>query len=219
METEPEIDPFVMALAPGTHAGRFQEYLLQRPVSEALGFATVMHGSQKYGTEPYQSHLLAVAEALYELYLTKPDALDVFRVTCFHLNPMVHVLQAALLHDVLEDTETKYPDLVYRFGPEAANIVMACTKDPNDEDADLCRECSFKRTVKALKKETHAVAVKLADRLVNMRKSTQERSTHLNMYVREYPGFRKLLYTGKPEEERLFAALDEAYEAAQKRAK
>ena len=39
------------------------------------------------------------------------------------------VLAAALLHDVIEDTDTDYDDLLKRFGPEVADLVAAMTKD------------------------------------------------------------------------------------------
>lgn len=200
----------------GDKRSTFNEYVAQSPfVSSALGYATIKHKDQKYGQEPYVNHLLAVAQAVYEHYLLSQPGQAAPLV--FDSATTDSVVAAALLHDVMEDTDTKVEDLDANFNQQVANIVLACTKDPKDEELDLCRGCSFKRTVPYLKKEPHAIAVKVADRLVNMRKSTSERSTHLNMYVREHPGFKRLLTVGvdQPANERLWVELDKAYEAAQ----
>ena len=72
---------------------------------------------------------------------------------------------AALLHDVLEDTDVTGQDLRARFGPDVARLVEAVTEDAGipryqDRKADLRR-----RTVKA-GEETAAIA--LADKLAKV---------------------------------------------------
>lgn len=41
------------------------------------------------------------------------------------------VLQAAILHDTVEDTDTTIEELEQEFGPEVAKVVEECTDEPN----------------------------------------------------------------------------------------
>jgi len=75
------------------------------------------------------------------------------------------ILQAALLHDTLEDTDTTYDELVRTFGAEVADIVREVTDDkslPKDERKRL-------QIVHAPHKSRAAKTVKLADKLHNLR--------------------------------------------------
>jgi len=78
---------------------------------KAVEFATARHAGHKrdYTGEPYLGHLLAVAE-LVKLTGAR-DA----------------VLAAAVLHDVLEDTDTTADELRAEFGAEVANLVVEVT--------------------------------------------------------------------------------------------
>jgi (p)ppGpp synthase/HD superfamily hydrolase len=51
-----------------------------------------------------------------------------------------HVVAAAVLHDVLEDTETDGPELFERFGPEVADLVAVVSDDPAIADPDERRD-------------------------------------------------------------------------------
>jgi (p)ppGpp synthase/HD superfamily hydrolase len=166
----------------------------------AMGYAIAKHGDQKYGDKPYSDHLRAVAQLLYILARPEEDVVD-------------DVMAAALLHDVLEDTDARPEEIEQLFGANVLEIVRACTKT----DEDLCRRCAFRRTVKALKVNRWALPVKLADRLANMQNSLANRSTHLNMYVREYPEFKQLLHDGTWAE--LWVALDDTFKKGQEKAK
>lgn len=172
----------------------FKEVLSRPLVATALGFAIAKHGDQKYGQDPYSVHLLRVAEIVYTV--GKPNGwwLD-------------HVLAAALLHDVLEDTQTTEEELLGIFGKEVLAIVKACTKT----ETDLCRKCAFRRTVKALKTTDWALPVKLADRLANMQKSNAEQSPQQKMYVREYAEFKGQLWADESYPE-FWYHLDKAFE-------
>lgn len=79
--------------------------------AHTIGFATAAHIGQvrKYTGEPYVEHTIAVAVAVAEAGGTAP---------------MVH---AAILHDVLEDTDISYKELLFVFGPEVANLVNELT--------------------------------------------------------------------------------------------
>jgi guanosine-3',5'-bis(diphosphate) 3'-pyrophosphohydrolase len=73
-------------------------------------------------------------------------------------------VQVALLHDVLEDTDTDFDEIANEFGKEIAQAVLALTKDSkipkeNRMDDSLNR-------IKQLQKEVWAV--KLADRITNL---------------------------------------------------
>lgn len=179
----------------------FQEVLARPKVAQALGFAIAKHGDQKYGKDPYSVHLLAVAQVVHILGRPNENWVD-------------SVIAAALLHDSLEDTKTTEDEIRQLFGKEVSDIVKACTKT----DDDLCRRCAFRRTVPALKSTDWALPVKLADRLVNMQKSLAERSSHLNMYVREYAEFKSLLWSEDSWTD-LWIELDRAFEAGMEKKK
>jgi GTP diphosphokinase / guanosine-3',5'-bis(diphosphate) 3'-diphosphatase len=77
----------------------------------------------------------------------------------------VRVLAAALLHDTIEDTETKAEELEREFGPAVAAIVIEVTDDkelPKQERKRLQVE-------KAASKSNEAKLVKLADKISNLR--------------------------------------------------
>lgn len=74
-------------------------------------------------------------------------------------------LQAAILHDTIEDTETSFEELVARFGREVADIVMEVT-----DDKALPKEVRKQLQVAhAHKKSNSAAMVKIADKTCNLR--------------------------------------------------
>ena len=77
-------------------------------VTRAREFAVQRHGKQrrKYENAPYYVHLDRVVDLLSSHGYDAP-----------------HLLAAAYLLDVMEDTQTTLPDLVSEFGPEAAELV------------------------------------------------------------------------------------------------
>jgi (p)ppGpp synthase/HD superfamily hydrolase len=80
-------------------------------IHRAKAFAIKAHGDQrrKYKGEPYWHHLQEVASHLLR-YSATPD-----------------VVAAGWLHDVLEDTETRYGMLLVEFGSEVADLVLEVT--------------------------------------------------------------------------------------------
>lgn len=87
-------------------------------VMDAAVFAAQKHQFQRragYDKLPYMNHLLKVAEALIRIGEERDEAL----------------LLAAILHDVLEDTDATHEILAGRFGREAADIVLELTDDMN----------------------------------------------------------------------------------------
>jgi (p)ppGpp synthase/HD superfamily hydrolase len=73
-------------------------------------------------------------------------------------------VQVALLHDVLEDTETTFDEIVNEFGSDIAFAVSALTKD-----AHLPKEGQMIDSLNRIKESPKEVwAVKLADRITNL---------------------------------------------------
>lgn len=133
------------------------EYLKPEDVSQlklAYTFSQGAHSGQFRKTgEPYISHPLAVASILEELHL---DA---------------HTLAAALLHDVVEDTDISSTEISERFGATVAELVDGVSKldkiesqTPTDAQAE-----NFRKMLLAMARDVRVILIKLADRLHNMR--------------------------------------------------
>ena len=123
---------------------------------EAIKFATAKHVDQNQmvpGTDlPYVVHLSNVA---MEIMIAS------FNTGNFNLGLAV---QAALLHDTLEDTSTDFAELESKFGSEVATAVSALTKN-----IDLPKEQSMADSLARIKKMPFEVwAVKLSDRITNL---------------------------------------------------
>jgi len=123
-------------------------------VRRAYEIAAERHRTQiRRSGEPYLTHLLEVAHILADMRL---DATT---------------LTAALLHDVIEDTEFPVSRIEERFGAEVAHLVEGVTKigrlnmmAPEARQAENVR-----KMVLAMVHDVRVVLVKLADRLHNMR--------------------------------------------------
>jgi GTP diphosphokinase / guanosine-3',5'-bis(diphosphate) 3'-diphosphatase len=123
-------------------------------VRRAYEMAAERHRDQfRISGDPYISHLLEVAHILADMRL---DATT---------------LSAALLHDVIEDTEFPVSRLEERFGAEVARLVEGVTKigrlnmmAPEARQAENVRKMLL-----AMVHDVRVVLVKLADRLHNMR--------------------------------------------------
>jgi guanosine-3',5'-bis(diphosphate) 3'-pyrophosphohydrolase len=121
----------------------------------ALAFAARKHRDQRRKdaeASPYINHPIAVASVL----ATEAGVTD--RVT----------LLAAILHDTVEDTETKSEELEWEFGPEIASVVAEVTDDkslPKNVRKDL-------QVRHATAASSRAKAVKIADKTCNVRDVT-----------------------------------------------
>lgn len=124
--------------------------MLQR----AYDYAATAHANQKRASgEPYFIHPCEVAKILIDLGL---DAATI---------------AAALLHDVIEDTESTEEDIRREFGEEVLALVSGVTKlekivFKSQEDADAE---NFRKIFVAMAKDVRVIIIKLADRLHNMR--------------------------------------------------
>lgn len=136
---------------------RLKKYLPSAEIArikDAFRFADEAHLGQFRKTgEPYITHPVAVAEILAEWKLDSA------------------AIQAALLHDVLEDSGVSKQTLVERFGPVVADLVDGVSKldrlrfDSNEE----AQAESFRKMLLAMGRDVRVILIKLADRLHNVR--------------------------------------------------
>ncbi len=92
--------------------------IIAQAYNEALQFAVNAHGTQtrKYTGLPYYTHLIEVAHIAY---YSMCDDLDQVSQKL--------VVQASVLHDTVEDTDTRYVDLLDVFGKPVADLVVELT--------------------------------------------------------------------------------------------
>lgn len=121
---------------------------------EAVVFASEAHGAQTRLTgEPYITHTIGVASVLADMELD------------------VDTLVAALLHDVLEDTEVKEETIRERFGDPVLLLVDGVTKLgklPFKTFEDYQAE-NLRKMFLVMAKDIRVVLIKFGDRLHNMR--------------------------------------------------
>ena len=130
--------------------GRRDTKLIQR----AYDYAKSKHGDQKRKSgEPYIIHPVQVAYILADLGMDD------------------NTICAALLHDVLEDTDTTYDDLVKEFNQEIAYMVDGVTKLSKLQYASVEEQQveNYRKMFLAMGKDIRVILIKLADRLHNMR--------------------------------------------------
>jgi len=122
-------------------------------LNRAYVFAMKAHGSQtRESGDPYFSHPLEVAGILTDLKLDH------------------HSIVTALLHDLVEDTETSLQEIEKAFGPEVGRLVDGVTKLSRLElQSEQSRAAeNFRKLVLAMSEDIRVLLVKLADRLHNM---------------------------------------------------
>ena len=123
-------------------------------VDRAFDLAVEAHATQRRATgEPYVTHPIASAQILADL----------------GLDPIA--IQAALLHDVPEDTEYSLTDVEERFGSEVAQLVDGVTKLSrfSTHSHEQQQAENIRKMLLAMAQDIRVVLIKLADRLHNMR--------------------------------------------------
>ena len=123
-------------------------------IMKTFNFANEKHKNQKrVSGEPYIIHPINVAYILAEIGLDDST------------------ICAALLHDIVEDTDTTHEDLVQNFGTEIADMVQGVTKLGNIQFATIeeTQVENYRRMFLAMGKDIRVILIKLADRLHNMR--------------------------------------------------
>ena len=123
-------------------------------IEAAYAFAAKAHAHQKrLSGEAYISHPLAVAGAVVEWRMD------------------TEAVMAALLHDVLEDTQVNKKQLSEQFGQEVAELVDGLSKLDKIEFATYkdAQAENFRRMLMAMARDLRVVLIKLADRRHNIR--------------------------------------------------
>lgn len=146
-------------------------------IKQAMCYARGAHSTQKYDEFPYFKHLENTYNILIEHGFTEDSPED------------LHILVAAWLHDVLEDTATSYSDLKKMFGIEVAEIVFCVT----DELARNRKERKQK-TYPKIRSNSKAVIIKVADRIANIKHSKEQNNiSFIEMYQKEFDDFQREL--------------------------
>ena len=123
-------------------------------INEGFIFANEGHKNQKRKSgEPYITHPLQVA-----IYLSE-------------INLDIETIIAALLHDLIEDTDITYEDIMSKFGKEIADIVDGVTKLDKIKynTTEEAKADAIRKMVIAMSKDIRVLILKLADRLHNIK--------------------------------------------------
>ena len=123
-------------------------------ISAAYGMARLAHSGQlRRDGSPYVSHCVAAADISVDMGLDEDS------------------IVAALLHDVIEDTQLTHTDIARQFGEPVADIVEGVTKltrvqytSKEDEQME-----NLRKMLMAMAKDIRVILIKIADRLHNMR--------------------------------------------------
>ena len=120
-------------------------------VLAACDYADLAHdGVTRKSGEPYILHPIAVSCILAHMRL---DA---------------ETLMAALLHDVIEDTEFTKDNITETFGKTVAELVDGVTKLSHSSDKEYNKAASFRKILQATLQDPRVIIIKLADRYHNM---------------------------------------------------
>ena len=124
-------------------------------ITKAFHFARQAHkGVRRLSGEPYIMHPIAVAQ-----------------IACEEVGLGSTSICAALLHDVVEDTDYTTEDLANIFGPKIAQIVDGLTKISGGifgEQASAQAE-NFKKLLLTMSEDIRVILIKICDRMHNMR--------------------------------------------------
>jgi GTP diphosphokinase / guanosine-3',5'-bis(diphosphate) 3'-diphosphatase len=133
-----------------------KDYLSQKEIEtvwKAYRYSDKAHkGQKRIGGEDYISHPVSVACIASEFHL---DAASI---------------QAALLHDVVEDTPSTSDDIEQKFGSQVAKLVDGLSKLDKihfENDTEAQAE-NFRKMLLAMSQDVRVILIKLADRLHNM---------------------------------------------------
>ena len=124
--------------------------LIRRAFDEA---ERAHHGQVRRSGEPFINHPLGVALICAQLHLDE------------------QTIAAALLHDVIEDTETELDELRASFGPDIVQLVEGVTKLTriSFQSREQAEAENYRKMIVAMAQDVRVILIKLADRLHNMR--------------------------------------------------
>ncbi len=124
-------------------------------ITKAFNFANQAHkGVKRVSGEPYILHPIAVA-----------------RIVCSEIGLGSTSISAALLHDVVEDTDYTVEDIENIFGTKVAQLVDGLTKISGGIFGDKAsgQAENFKKLLLTMNDDIRVILIKMADRLHNMR--------------------------------------------------
>lgn len=123
-------------------------------VTRAFHYAAAAHaGQQRQSGSDFIEHPVGAARICAELRLDE------------------QTIAAALLHDVVEDTETDIEDVRAEFGDEIARLVEGVTKLTriSFQSREQAEAENYRKMIVAMSEDVRVILIKLADRLHNMR--------------------------------------------------
>src|SRR5947208_12818218 len=123
-------------------------------LARAFSFAAKAHeGQQRRSGEEFILHPFGVAKICAELHLDE------------------QTIAAALLHDVVEDTDVELTDVQAEFGEEVARLVEGVTKLTriSFQSREQAEAENYRKMIMAMAQDVRVILIKLADRLHNMR--------------------------------------------------
>ncbi|MBA2412702.1 MAG: bifunctional (p)ppGpp synthetase/guanosine-3',5'-bis(diphosphate) 3'-pyrophosphohydrolase, partial [Burkholderiaceae bacterium] len=155
--SEPNVEIASAVATVATLTDRVKKYLPSadvQKIKEAFRFSDEAHlGQFRRSGAPYITHPLAVAEILTEWRLDGA------------------AIQAALLHDVIEDCGVAQSQLIERFGSTVADLVDGVSKLDRLQfsSTEQAQAENFRKMLLAMARDVRVMLIKLADRLHNMR--------------------------------------------------
>ena len=123
-------------------------------VTRAFRYAAAAHeGQQRQSGSDFIEHPVGAARICAELRLDE------------------QTIAAALLHDVVEDTDTDIEDVRAAFGDEIARLVEGVTKLTriSFQSREQAEAENYRKMIVAMSEDVRVILIKLADRLHNMR--------------------------------------------------
>ena len=163
-------------------------------IKKAFFLAKEAHqGVRRRSGEPYFLHPIAVAQIVVD-----------------EIGLGVKSVAAALLHDVVEDTDYTVEDMEHLFGHKIATMVDGLTKMSGVFNADTSKQAEyFRKVLLTLSDDVRVILIKIADRLHNMRtlgsmpQNKQIKITGETIYLFAPLAYRLGLYAIKTELENL----------------
>lgn len=154
-------------------------------IEKAILLAGEKHKNQSWFKDyPYTVHLALVAETAskYSSLLPKSTSIE-------------QMIAAAWLHDIIEDCQLSRDFLSNEFGDQLSTLIWRVSDEPGPSRKE--RKIA---TYPKIAMDDSAIFLKVCDRIVNVRASSEEKGKHYKMYEKERSDFEASLRNGKFEE-------------------